>query len=76
MGPYYLKLFDGYFPMNVKLTINYPTEQLRYARMEPATVEGADLEFSDGAIRFAGAVRGQAATRVPLSTGLMGLVRL
>lgn len=52
VGPYYLKLFDGYFPLDVDLTIEYPTRALRYAGMEPAEVEGARVEHQPGRIRF------------------------
>lgn len=52
VGPYYLKLFDGYFPLDVDLTIEYPAELLRFSSMEPASVEGATIDHREGRIRF------------------------
>ncbi len=58
VGPYYLKLFDGYFPLDVDLTVDYP-DDLRFTGMEPATVDGADIRFEDGRIRFAALFEGR-----------------
>ena len=58
VGPYYLKLFDGYFPLDVDLTIEYPGE-LRYEGMEPATVEGAHVEHEPGRIHFGALFEGK-----------------
>lgn len=59
VGPYYLKLFDGYFPLDVDLTIEYPAELLRFSGMEPATVEGARVERGAGRIRFVARFEGK-----------------
>ena len=52
VGPYYLKFFDGYFPLNVDLTIEYPTGAMRFLGLEPTTVEGANIVHEAGRIRF------------------------
>jgi hypothetical protein len=52
VGPYYLKLFDGYFPLDVDLTVEYPVATLSYAGMEPTQVEGATIAHHPGRIHF------------------------
>ncbi len=50
VGPYFLRLFDGYFPLQVKLKIRYPDELLALISMSPDSVEGAEVRFGEGEI--------------------------
>ncbi len=52
VGPYYLKLFDGYFPLNVDLTVEYPTDELRFVGLEPAEIDGARIRREQGRVHF------------------------
>ncbi len=38
-GPYMRRFLDGYFPMHVKLAIDYPTDRLRLLNIEPAALK-------------------------------------
>jgi hypothetical protein len=59
VGPYYLRLFDGYFPLDVDLTIEYPSGDLRFVGMEPSEVEGAVVEKGDGNVHFTALFEGK-----------------
>jgi len=37
-GPYMRRFLDGYFPMHIKLAIDYPTTQLRLTSLEPSAL--------------------------------------
>lgn len=52
VGPYFLRLFDGYFPVWVKLKIFYPDELLELIGMTPDPVEGAEVHLGAGKILF------------------------
>ncbi len=52
VGPYYLRLFDGYFPLSVDLTVQYPPEAMQFLGLAPASVEGADVVHEHGRVRF------------------------
>ena len=52
VGPYFLRLFDGYFPLQVRLAIQYPGELLELISMNPDPVEGAEVRFDRGKIYF------------------------
>lgn len=52
VGPYYLKLFDGFFPLDVDLTLAYPEASMTYLGMEPEGLEGATLTRQHGTLRF------------------------
>ncbi|KAA3629933.1 MAG: hypothetical protein DWQ08_06620 [Proteobacteria bacterium] len=59
VGPYYLRLFDGYFPLDVDLTIEYPPGLLQCSGMEPAQVEGGTVAREPGRIRFGALFEGK-----------------
>lgn len=61
IGPYYLKLFDGYFPLDVHLTIDYPAAKMKYLGVEPAEVDGAEFEYQPGKILFSALFEGKLA---------------
>lgn len=50
VGPYFLRLFDGYFPVRVKLNISYPDDLLELVSMSPDPVEGAEAYLGKGNI--------------------------
>lgn len=50
VGPYFLSLFDGYFPLHVRLRISYPDELLELLAMSPDPIEGAVVRSGDGEI--------------------------
>ena len=59
VGPYFLRLFDGYFPLQVKLEISYPGDRLELIGMTPDPVEGAELKLSSGEIFFQNVFEGR-----------------
>lgn len=52
VGPYFLRLFDGYFPLQVELKVQYPYEILELVAMAPDSVEGAEVRLDKGEIYF------------------------
>jgi hypothetical protein len=49
-GPFQRRFLDAYYPMLVELEVNWPAEQWRYIRMQPAT--GPVVEASTGHLRM------------------------
>jgi hypothetical protein len=47
-----VKLFDGYFPMRVHQTINYPTELLDYESVDPPSSPGVLVDVTPGKVEY------------------------
>jgi hypothetical protein len=58
VGPFMVKLFDGYFPMHVHLTIDYPAELLAVDRLEPAPGDGVTWREQPGRLGFSATFTG------------------
>jgi hypothetical protein len=47
-GPYMRRFLDGYYPMKVTLTIDYPEQLLNFRSSEPAIQPGFDIAINKG----------------------------
>ncbi len=52
VGPFMLRLFDGFFPMTLNMSIDYPQDLLTVEHIEPMSVAGIDVLNSPGHIRY------------------------
>lgn len=50
-GPYMRRFFDGYFPMQLKLAINYPASLLRVQSIDPPELQLRAIPYAGG-LRF------------------------
>ena len=47
-GPYHRKFLDGYYPYHVSLTINYPSDVIKYSNISPISNELFKLKENPG----------------------------
>jgi hypothetical protein len=58
-GPFFYRFLDGYFPVEVELTIRYPAELLTFAASTPAPAPGIDISHDTGELRFRSVFEGR-----------------
>jgi len=51
-GPYMRKFLDGYYPLRLELTVDYPANLIRYTHSVPEQQEGFDVFNGEGLIRI------------------------
>ena len=47
-GPFHRQFLDGFYPMQVNLSFNYPVDSLRFSRVEPAPQPGFKVMDQSG----------------------------
>jgi hypothetical protein len=63
-GPYMRKFLDGYYPMRVSLTIEYPGELLQLIDVAPAAQPGFNLQLETGRISIDTVFEGELRTLI------------
>lgn len=58
-GPFFYKFLDGYFPVEVELTIRYPAELLTFTASTPAPAPGINFSNNAGELRFQSVFEGR-----------------
>jgi hypothetical protein len=51
-GPFYYRFLDGYFPIEVDLTVRYPPLLLDVLRLVPRDRPGVEVSLNDGEVRL------------------------
>ena len=59
IGPYQRKFLDGYFPMNLQLTINYPEDILTFKHLTPKTQDGFSIEENIDSLKISALFEGR-----------------
>ncbi|MCW9024011.1 MAG: hypothetical protein OQK73_04950 [Gammaproteobacteria bacterium] len=49
-GPYHLKFLDGYYPMHLSFTVNFPAGQLQFTGLEPNHPQDMPAQFQAGQV--------------------------
>lgn len=49
-GPYHRRFLDGYFPLHLVLSVDFPPQLLQWSRLEPAPRPGLDVTAQAGAV--------------------------
>jgi len=61
-GPYMRRFLDGYYPMRVALSIDYPAEQIRLVGQSPASQPGFDVNQREHGIEVDATFEGRLVT--------------
>ncbi|MGC9457146.1 MAG: alpha/beta hydrolase [Halothiobacillaceae bacterium] len=72
-GPFMRKFLDGYYPMQVTLTVDWPAELLDFDGIDPVATEGFSVESREGQVQvnthFEGMLRTAMTFRAPKNAG-------
>jgi hypothetical protein len=63
-GPFQRRFLDGYFPLRVSLTLEYPAERLRVASIDPPPQPGFSVQQASGRITLEALFEGRLYTEV------------
>lgn len=61
-GPYMRRFLDGYYPMRVALTIDYPDQRLRLVGQTPVSQEGFNVASTQGGLQVDATFEGRLVT--------------
>ena len=68
-GPFMRRFLDGYYPMHVRLQIDWPPELLELAASQPPAQPGLTIESDDNGLRLEAHFEGQLVSRLHLRPG-------
>jgi hypothetical protein len=67
-GPYMRRFLDGYYPMRVALSIDYPTDRLRLVGQSPASQPGFSVHVGERRIEVDATFEGRLVTCLDFCT--------
>ena len=62
-GPFMRRFLDGYYPLILRLQVDYPTDSLRLQDVQPAAQPGWEIRYDAGRISLNGRFEGRLVTR-------------
>jgi hypothetical protein len=63
-GPFMRRFLDGYYPLRLSLTVEYPAELMRVAAIEPKAQPGFEVTDNNGAIAVNAVFEGRLVTAI------------
>jgi hypothetical protein len=63
-GPFMRRFLDGYYPLTLRLEVEYPQDILQVASIEPVAQSGWQIRYDAGRLTMGGRFEGRLVTRI------------